>query len=158
MDSGDNPYEAPASAIVDAQADPARRLFRTTGIYLATFLGSMFAGGWLLAKNHEAMGESGLARKVRWGGAIGTVAIVGLSLLLPEQIPGVAYLVPQFVAVNYWLKKTAQGDAIAARIAAGSPMRSNWAAAGIGLLCGISTLAVVMLIVFAASFGFDVQL
>lgn len=157
MDSN-NPYEAPVSAIVDAQADASRPLYRTNGIYLATFLGSMFAGGWLLARNHDAMGEFELARKARWGGLIGTVAIIGLSLLLPEQIPGMVYLVPQFIAVGYWLKNTPQGDAIAARVAAGSPMRSNWGAAGIGLLCGLSMLAVVMLVVFTAIFGFDVQL
>lgn len=156
MDSN-NPYEAPASAVVDAQADTGRPLFRPSGVYIATFMGSMLAGGWVLAMNHDALGQPELARKARWGGAIGTIAIVALSLLLPEQIPGIVYLMPQLFAASYWLKTTPQGDAIAARVAAGLPMRSNWAAAGIGLLAALALLAVVAAMIGVAIYGFGAQ-
>lgn len=156
MDSN-NPYEAPASALVDAQQDATRPLFRTTAIYIATFVGSTLAGGWVLAMNHEALGQFDLARKARWSGLIATVAIVVLSLLLPAQVPGVVYVVAQLFAASYWLKRT-QGEAIAARVAAGLPMRSNWAAAGIGLLCAFVQLAVLGLVAAAAIYGFGMEL
>lgn len=156
MDSN-NPYQAPASPVVDAQADTGRALFRNSGVYIATFMGSMLAGGWVLAMNHDALGQFELARKARWSGLIGTIAILGLSLLLPEKIPGFVYLLPQIFAASYWLKTTPQGDAIAARVAAGLPMRSNWAAAGIGLLAAIALLAVMALLAVIAIYGFGVQ-
>ncbi|QQP95290.1 hypothetical protein [Lysobacter enzymogenes] len=153
-----NPYEAPASFAVDAQRDTTRPLFRTGAIYIATFMGSTLAGGWVLAMNHEALGQPGLARKARWSGLVASLALMALSFLLPWQIPGVAYLVPQLLAVSQWLKKTPQGDAIAVRLAAGLPMRSNWAAAGIGLLCGLAQLAALGLIALTAIYGFGVEL
>lgn len=157
MDSN-NPYEAPASAIVDAQQDAGRPLFRTSGLYIATFMGSILAGGWVLAMNHDALGQHDLARKARWSGLAGMIAVVAVSLLLPVQIPGVVYLIPQLAVVSYWLKQTPQGDAIGARVAAGLPMRSNWAAAGIGLLAAIALLAVLALVGVIAVFGFGVEL
>ncbi|MFK3647962.1 hypothetical protein ACI2IY_05925 [Lysobacter enzymogenes] len=157
MDSS-NPYEAPASAVVDAQQDATRRLFRTSAIYIATFMGSTLAGGWVLAMNHEALGQFDLARKARWSGLIAAVAIVALTLVLPERIPGMVFLIPQMVAASYWLKRTPQGEAIAARVAAGLPMRSNWAAAGIGLLCALVQLAVLGLVAVAAIYGFGMEL
>lgn len=156
MDSN-NPYEAPASAILDVQGDAGLPLFRTSGIYIATFMGSILAGGWVLAMNHDALGQHDLARKARWSGLAGIITVMVLSLLLPEKIPGVVYLIPQMVVVSYWLKQTPQGDAIAARVAAGLPMRSNWAAAGIGLLAVLALVVVAVLVVAIAIYGFGVE-
>jgi hypothetical protein len=87
----------------------------------------------------------------------GIITVVVLSLLLPEKIPGVVYLIPQMAVVSYWLKQTLQGDAIAARVAAGLPMRSNWVAAGIGLLAVLALMAVAVLVVAIAIYGFGVE-
>ncbi|MGO4261088.1 hypothetical protein [Lysobacter sp. TAB13] len=156
MDSN-NPYEAPAAAVVDVGADTSRPLFRTSGIYVATFLGSALAGGWVLAMNHAALGQFDLARKVRWSGLAGMVVVVLLSMLLPEQVPGIVYLIPQMLAVSYWMKHT-QGDAIAARVSAGLPMRSNWLAAGVGALAALALLAVLLVLVAIAIYGFGLEM
>ncbi|MEH6419858.1 hypothetical protein [Pseudomonas sp. CGJS7] len=152
-----NPYQSPAAAVTDALADAGRPLFRTSGVFIATIMGSILAGGWVIGMNHAARGEFRQARMARLYAVLGAIALMTLSLLLPEQVPGVVYLIPQLVAINYWVKR-AQGEAIDARVAAGLPMRSNWLAAGIGLLGALVVVAIAIATVGIAVYGFGVEL
>lgn len=157
MDAG-NPYQAPATDVADAQPQLSAPLFRTTGIYIATFLGSALAGGWVIAMNHTALGQFGLARKARWSGLAATLGVLVLAMLLPEQVPGVVFMIVQMLAVSYWIKQTPLGDAIAARVAAKLPMRSNWLAAGIGLLGIVAVLGGLLIVAGIGIYGFGVEL
>ncbi|MGH8082176.1 MAG: hypothetical protein ACREP7_16500, partial [Lysobacter sp.] len=122
-----------------------------------TFVGSILAGGWVIAMNHTALGQFDQARKVRWYAVLGIIALLSLSLLLPEQVPGVVYLIPQLAAASYWVKRT-QADAIAERVAAGLPMRSNWAAAGIGVLAALALVLAIIVVIGIAVYGFGAEL
>lgn len=157
MDS-DNPYQAPDAVVADAQPQVSAPLFRTSGIYIATFIGSALAGGWVIAMNHAALGQFALARKARWSGLAATLVVVVLAMLLPEQVPGVVYMVVQMVAVSSWIKQTPLGDAIGARVAAKLPMRSNWLAAGIGLLGIVAVMAGLVIVAGIAMYVFGIEL
>lgn len=127
-----SPYQPPQAPIVDAPPTDAP-LFRINGIGIATVLGSVAAGGWLIALNYQALGLPRQALKAKVFALLSLIPLLLLSALTPEQVPGVVFVIPQVLATVY-LARSLQGEAIAARIAAGGPMRSNWRAAGIALL------------------------
>ena len=145
-DSLDNPYQAPlASLEVAAQLDPGVRLFKISGIGLATFLSNVLGGGLLLAYNYRAMGEPAKARRAVVYSLVGAAVVMALAFLLPENVPGMALTIPQLV-VMVQLAKSLQGPAILARRRAELPMRSNWLAAGIAVLAMLAQLIVLVAI------------
>lgn len=137
-----SPYQAPQSVVEDAPDRADAPLFRINAIGLATVLGSVLAGGWLIAMNYTALGRPAQALKAKVFSLLGVVALVALSMVLPEQVPGVVFVVPQVFGLVY-LARSLQGEAIAERIASGRPMRSNWLAAGIALLFMLILLALI---------------
>ncbi|KRB11479.1 hypothetical protein [Lysobacter sp. Root690] len=135
-----DPYQAPQSVVEDATDRVGAPLFRINAIGLATVLGSVLAGGWLIAMNYAALGRPAQALKAKVLSVLSLFALMALSMVLPEQVPRVAVIVPQVFGLIY-LARSLQGKAIAERIAAGRPMRSNWLAAGIALLFLVIVLA-----------------
>lgn len=132
MDASD-PYQAPRAAVEDPPGAADAPLFRISAIGLATVLGSVLAGGWLIAMNYAALGRPAQARKARWFSLLALIAVLALSMLVPEQVPSAVFVVVQVLGTVH-LARALQGEAIAARAASGRPMRSNWLAAGISLV------------------------
>lgn len=146
--SDDNPYQPPGVAVHDiAQADPKARLYSVAGITLATFLGSAFAGGLLMAFNYRALGEPVKARNALGLAFLATAMVLALALVLPESVPGLAFVLPQLVVVQMLARKL-QGAAIGAHQARGAAMHSNWLAAGISLLVAAVLVAIAVAAVF----------
>lgn len=146
-----NPYAAPTARVeppAEAAAESSRPLFKLGGIGLATFIGSPIAGGILIGLNERAIDRPG-----RFWPAVGmavaaTAGFMLLAFLLPEQVPAVVFTIAQVFAMTA-IARHWQGKPIDARIAAGLPMRSNWAAFGIGLLVLLGLLLLIAAAVFA---------
>lgn len=132
MDASD-PYQAPRAAVEDPPGGADAPLFRISAIGLATVLGSVLAGGWLIAMNYAALGRPAQARKARWFSLLTLIVVMVLAEVLPVQVPAALFVVVQVLGTVH-LARSLQGEAIAARAASGRPMRSNWLAVGISLV------------------------
>ncbi|KRA17350.1 hypothetical protein [Lysobacter sp. Root604] len=144
--SHDNPYQPPTVSVHDALAvDAKARLYSLRSIGLATFLGSVFAGGLLMALNYRALGRPSQMRMALIGAFVGTVALIALSMVLPEEVPAIAFLCVQ-LAIVLSLAHLLQGPTIRAHEAQGATMHSNWRAAGIALLVLLGLVAVMVVL------------
>lgn len=134
----------------DERTTPTYALYTHGAIVLATFLGSLLAGGLLLAINLRRLGHFNKARNVLVLSVIVMVGFVVLVSQLPDDlnIPNLLFAIPQMFAI-YWTAKMSQGSALQEHIAAGGRTASTWRAVGIAvgiaiLLAGLS-LAIVVL-------------
>lgn len=129
---GIRPPSAPRQT--EMAADPLRPLFGLGTIALASLLGSVLAGVWLVSMNYVALGQRGLAWLLR---------LLALPLLALAAISAIGYVVNSqgvarvtvvlsylvlLPAAVYLMADWAQGAAIRAHAAAGVPARSwRWA-------------------------------
>ncbi|MDI9238382.1 hypothetical protein QLQ15_05580 [Lysobacter sp. LF1] len=141
-----NPYRRPAAAVPASTAPvEGARLYKVSGIGLATFIGSALAGGWLMARNYRALGEHDKARRALGYSLLATIAIMLLGVVLPDKVPAFALTLPQLIAAMQVARRY-QGDRIAEYEAA-SQAYSNWRAFGVSLL----VLVVLLLVLVSAA-------
>ena len=127
-----NIYAPPAAdhAIV-AQAAP-QKLYSARHVALAAFIGSPLAGCWLLAANFGQLGNKAGQQKALLGGLVGTIVLLLISFVLPENFPNMA-LPAAYVYSMFKLAEGTQGEAFRQHLAAGGLPHSGWRAAGIGV-------------------------
>ncbi|HEY0502956.1 MAG TPA: hypothetical protein VGD42_05605 [Lysobacter sp.] len=142
-----NPYRRPA-AVVMGEPTPLEgaRLYKVSGIGLATFMGSVLAGGWLIARNYRALGEPDKANRALMYAVLAMLVVTGVALLLPDGVPGIALTVPQILATMH-IARQRQGGPIA-RYQADARTYSNWRAFGVSLLVVVLLIVVAFAVVF----------
>ena len=158
---GFNPYQAPAAPLSDPfygteQETPTERLYSPHQIMGATWLGSPFAGSWLLAANYRALGRPELFQKTLSIGAVTTLALFLLTFALPASFPNSVLPIAYSFAMLE-LAKRFQGPAFDAHIVNGGPKHSPWRAAGIGLLSLLAIVVVAMTLGIAYVLIFDAE-
>ena len=143
-----NIYDTPNADLTN-DLDVNYKLFKITGIGLATFFGTVFAGGILMAINFSRLGREAEAKKALIFSALATLAIIGVSFLIPDDvnIPSVAFTVPQIIIMIQLAKKHQASD-IESHVNLGGKTSSNWIAFGISLLVLIPLLFVIFGIAF----------
>jgi hypothetical protein len=121
------------------------KLYTPRQVAMAAFLGAPLGGAILIALNYARLGNRSGARIAIVLGCAATVVLIGLTLWLPisKSFPRVA--LPMLIAwaiagISEWL----QGHARAAQRAVGATTPATWAAAAIGLLCGVVIAGVVI--------------
>lgn len=143
-----SPYETPSSNLTDSANSAAMlngRLYKISGIGLATFLGSFAAGGFLARRNFISLGRPVEGNKYFIWSIIGTIVFLGLTLLIPEDlnVPNTAFAIVQVIIMvqlgNKWFKEDM--DKIPLQ---DGQLFSNWRAAGIGLLFTLLLLAIIV--------------
>ena len=139
-------YKPPKSNVTleDNDRDYDYRLFKVSGIGVATFFGTVLAGGYLMYRNFKSLGKHAEANRALMWSAVAVVAIVGISLLLPEDInsPSIGFTVVQVVVITQLAKKHFS-DALLDHELRGGKLASNWLAFGISLLV-LLVLAVIL--------------
>jgi hypothetical protein len=142
----DNPYSAPS---IESAATKRLTLYSPGQIAWASFLGSPLAGGILMALNYRRFGNSTAATLAFTAGLLGTMLLMVISFFLPDNFPG--SIVPAAYTWGlYQSAKQLQGDAYRTAIEQGSAPASGWAATGIGALCLIAILLVLLAVLFIA--------
>ncbi|MGR2678658.1 hypothetical protein [Chromobacterium haemolyticum] len=127
---------------------PTYKLNSPAGVAIATFIGSSLAGAWLMAENCKMLGQRDQLKKV-WGLGVGLLfAMLALSLVLPDSVPGMVFTVAQTVVMQMLAKQRFE-TTLAAHGASGGLVFSKWRAAGIGLLFALALLAVLIAIIAA---------
>lgn len=122
-------------------------LYSTACIVLATTLGSVLAGGHLIAANFMRLGNK-RAAVVTWAVAVvGAVVLFGSTFILPESVPAAVFLAPQ-IALAYYLPRRLFEAEFSEIESMGGRFVSKWRAAGVG----VSWLAVVAVVLAVGIF------
>lgn len=148
----DNIYKTP-DAELNRDSETGRPVgyafYKISGIGVATFFGTIVAGGYLVSKNLRALGRHEEAKKVLLGSVIALIGVLAVGWFLPADLPGIntAFTVAQIVIMVQLAKKWLQTD-LEAHQAAGGRLASNWKAFGIALLFLLALLVLIIPIVF----------
>ena len=120
-------------------------LYTVWAVVLATFLGSPLAGGVLLSMNCRRLSQPSLVRDIfLWTGLLTLGSLLLGGLVPQEQRLLEAMLVGVQVFIMYFLAARLQGRAIALHLQQGGEIASYWSAVGIGIVCGIVLLWVLV--------------
>jgi len=143
-------YDSPKSKLEERNRSDYK-LFKVSGVGVATFFGSILAGGIVMSMNYMRLGENDAAKKALIYSALATLAVFGIIFLIPADIniPNTALTVPQVIAMVQIAKKNQQ-QSIDDHISGGGQVSSNWKAFGIGLL----TIIPIVVVVFAVTLVF----
>jgi hypothetical protein len=148
-----NPYAPPksnvegAAAVAPSEPVPTERLYSLNQIAVATFLGTPVAGAWLTARNQETLGRAQESSRTWTIGIATTLLLLVVSYLLPDRFPN--SVLPLACALGFRALAEARfGPAISAHRNAGGRWFSWWQVVGIGLLCALILVAVVLVIAY----------
>jgi hypothetical protein len=130
---------------------PSYRLFDSTSIALATFLGSPVAGAGLMALNYRRMGRGSNAVSAFIGGVAVTAAAIGFGYWIPQYAGGAVAIVLVVAVKN--CAKALQGDAVEEHVRNGGKLASRWIASGLGLAMLALIFAGVFMVVLAREPG-----
>ena len=135
--------------------NPKKKLYTKRGIQTATFWGGPLATAYLLSQNYKTLDNQGAARKALYLGIGMTALLFGVLAALPDlvsrNLPN--WLIPLVnVAIAYAILERWQGNAIDLHTENGGGKASGWKAAGIGVICGLATLAYVVILLLASEF------
>ncbi len=123
-------------------------LYTIPAIALATFFGTILAGGLLLAINFRKLGKEDAARKALIYSAIAMVGVFIIAFLIPEDIPGpnIIFTIIQLFAMIQIAKKL-QAEDIKIHIDNGGLIASNWKAFGLSLVVLTGVMAILFAVV-----------
>ena len=124
------------------------KMYSMAQVVTATFLGSPMAGGILISQNYKELGESEKSKKSIIWAAIGTLILIVLALVMPQNIPNSAFLIIQMAIVGTWYSKT-QESYFKAHKEEGGIQGSWWKVVGIGLGYLIGVFVAIFAIVMA---------
>jgi len=150
----DNPYQAPAAPVLDLPGSASKnfKLFKISGIALATFLGSPIAGGILLAKNFSRLGKPRQAKMALIYSSLAAFVLLAIAFLIPDRwhVPNYPFLLVQLLTMQQVAKNYQEADIREHEAQAGA-MASNWLAAGIGLLTFLALMLAIFAVIVAAT-------
>lgn len=130
-------YKAPESSISGEQPPlagaPDYKLFKVPAVGIATFFGTMLAGGIIMSINLRRMGDGAKANQIIAISFFATIAVAVLAVVLPAEVPSMVFTIAQIVTMHQWAKAT-QEAALAQHVDTGGEMQSNWLAFGMSLL------------------------
>ncbi|PCI42095.1 MAG: hypothetical protein COB51_13395 [Moraxellaceae bacterium] len=136
-------YQPPAAEVTTSIPTTADfKLYKISGVGLATVLGSPIAGGILMSQNFRRLGNQAAANKTLVLSILGTIAVFVIAYFIPENIdvPGAALTVPQLIIMIMLTKQFQESD-IKQHQEAGGIMASNWKAFGIAILVVLGLIA-----------------
>jgi peptidoglycan/LPS O-acetylase OafA/YrhL len=122
-----------------------KSIYKNLHIRLATFLGGPLGATWLLAENFKNLGHPEKVRKTWIWGILASILLVVISFLIPDNSKGPSFLLPVIcIVIASQVAKATQGDEIKQHLSEGGATYSVWRSLGIGLICMIITLAIIL--------------
>lgn len=143
-------YKPPKANLISdnrSPISPDTKLFKVSGVGIATFFGSLLAGGVIIGLNYLKMNEQLKARNTFIISFLVFMVFMTIVWFLPEDIPNMVYTIVQLVIMMQIAKQLQEGT-INLHMENDGRLASNWAAFGISLLVLILIVAIVFLVVF----------
>ncbi|MEL7530958.1 MAG: hypothetical protein AAFN10_06610 [Bacteroidota bacterium] len=127
------------------------KLHSSTAILIATLFGGPLAAGYLMMENYQNLGDRDAASKALIYGIVGTVALFGLILLIPESvmevIPTPAISIASVIGIRAIVEQKL-GETLKEHKANDKAFYSRWRALAVGLICLLIISAVTLSAVF----------
>lgn len=122
----ENVYQPPRVEVepVSAQAP----LFTPGQIGVAAFFGTLIASAWLARANFVALGQPEKGNSTLVKGVLITAGIMAIAFVLPVQVPGMVYTLPQLFLARTLADKTF------GLLVSVHPRASHWRVAGVSLV------------------------
>lgn len=133
---------APPKSDSESPTAASTALYTPGQIAAAAFFGTLAASAWLARANLVTIGQRERGNRVLLTGIVITAAIFGVSFVLPDNIPGVVYTVPQILLA----RRLAQ-DEFGAHLEL-HDRASNW---GVFRTC-LASIAIIVLAIAAIAF------
>jgi len=146
--AGVAPPLASASTQSAVSPPPAYRLFDTTSVGIAAFLGAPIAGTALMAVNYRRLGKNSAALIAIASGVAATAAAILIGTRVPatySTVPAIALFVGTYNAA-----KSLQGKIVSDHVARGGRLSSRWIAGGLGVAVMMISLALIFGTIFMA--------
>ena len=160
----ENPYAPPKAGVADAKSAAVEvprvaLLYTVNQIAAATFLGTVLAGGWMMAANYRAMGledKSGVT--IGWSMA-GFLVLAAVLMLVPELTVGMTIVTAVVCAIGFRAWAESQfGKTVEKHLADGGTEYNWWRVVGLGLLCLAMLFAVsAILEIVLETFGMRIE-
>ena len=123
------------------------KLYTINAITAATFLGGPLAAGILVRRNYLNIGMESEGQKAIVFGIVATFLLFFGIFMIPDpiidKIPNIVIPAIYTIAITFIVHKL-QGPLLAKHKEDGNEFYSQWRAVGIGLLCCVIILAVVL--------------
>jgi len=141
----ENIYKTPDAPLISTsdQENINYKLYKVSGIGIATLFGTPIAGGLLMSKNYKMLGNITAAKKAIIYSIVATVALGGLAASVPDNwnIPDSVFTAPQLVVMILLAKQLQERDILLHR-QKGGELASNWKAFGVSLLVLLALIAI----------------
>ena len=133
------------------------KLYDSRAIVVATILGSLAAGVYMLFANYRQLGYAKLALRVAIAGWFVYLLLIIVASLLPPNSPGLALgFYALQTAIAYGASQTLQGKAFAYHAQHQGEFHSLWLAVGVAVVAGVVLLLVTLANVeLLRAFGFS---
>lgn len=129
-----------------ANRAPGYKLFSVKGTMIASFFGTPLAGGYLMAKNYQRLGNQSGARQALFYSLLAVIASLIAGYLLPESFPSMSVSLPILIGMGQAMKQL-QGSALEQHLQNHGQYESCWKAWGISLLF-MAVIAVICIAIF----------
>lgn len=129
-------YKTPESSLDNGYTSSQNyQLYKVSGVGIATFFGTLFAGGVLLYFNFKRLGRQAAARNALIYSVLGLLAVLAVTLIIPEDmnLPSIGITVME-VIVMMQIAKQQLGRDIDNHVEQGGVLASDWKAFGVSLL------------------------
>lgn len=121
------------------------KLFTPRHVLLITLLGGPLGAAMAIASNYRAFNDPGNLGRSLGFGVVGTLLLMTLSVLLPENVPGAVISIGSAFACRI-LTEQLQGPQLRTHIESGATLHSGWRVAGTGLVALLATLPMALLL------------
>lgn len=129
------------------------KYYSQKAITIATFFGGPLAAGYLIKQNFLNLGKEDQAKNAFLIGLLSTIFIFSGIIAIPEhisdKIPN-ALIPAVYTGIIYLIVNRIQGNELDEHKEKGGEFYSGWKATGIGAVCMVIILAVIMLVAFIA--------
>lgn len=122
---------------------PVYKLYSTRAVVIASFFGTPLAGGYLMAKNYQQLGNKTYARRALFYSLLAVIVSFCLGIVLPDAVPPMAVTLPVVMAMGQAMKQL-QGTALEEHQKKQGQFESCWKAWGISLLIMIAVLLIIL--------------
>ncbi len=124
----------------------SRPLYSIDGIVIGTLLGSLIAGIYMMMANYVALGSPRLARQALIGGMVLYVLVLLASWAAPPSFWVALFFALGQALLAYLIAKRLQGASIGYYAERGSPIHGLFRSALVGLLAGVFSVFVVLIL------------
>ncbi len=121
------------------------KLFTPRHVLLVTLLGGPLGGAMALAANYRAFNDPGNVFRTLGFGVVGTLILMTVSVLLPENVPGAAIAIGIAFGCRI-LTEQLQGPQLIHHLEKGATPHSGWRVAGTGVAALLATLPMALLL------------